>query len=428
MGATTLAALPLVAVPNGTALLILACVAGLYMAWAIGANDVANAMGTSVGSGALTLRNAVIVAAIFEFGGAVLAGGSVSKTIRKGIVSPEVFESAPELLVYAMISALLAAAVWLSVASAKGWPVSTTHSIVGSIVGVAVISQGVGAVEWGKVGSIVASWVTSPLVAGLTAFTLFTLLRKYVIAVPDPIKRIKTVAPFLVFATTMVLALVTLWKGLKHLNLELNGMQTALISVGVSAFAAVLSAIAIRGVKEDPEAEKEFHYARVEKIFAILQIYTACAVAFAHGSNDVANAIGPMAAAWGTIQEGAVASSNAVPTWMLFAGGVGIVVGLATLGYKVMETVGKKITHLTPSRGYVAEFAAAITIVTASQFGMPISTTHTLVGAVLGVGLARGLAATNMAVVGQIAVSWVVTLPAGAGLAIFFFYVMQAIF
>jgi PiT family inorganic phosphate transporter len=419
---------PLIAVSHPTILLGVICVAGLYMAWAIGANDVANAMGTSVGSGALTLKRAVIIAAIFEFGGAVIAGGSVSKTIRKGIVSPEVFSDAPELLVFAMLSALIAAAIWLSIASAKGWPVSTTHSIVGSIVGVAVVSRGLDAVEWGKVATIVASWVTSPLLAGITAFTMFNLLRKYVIAVEDPIGRIKKVAPFLVFGTTMVLSLVIMWKGLKHLNMELTSLETWAAAIAFSALSAVVAALAIRGVKEDIEGEKEFHYARVEKIFAILQIYTACAVAFAHGSNDVANAIGPMAAAWGTLQDGVVSSNNPVPTWMLALGGVGIVVGLATWGYKVMETVGKKITHLTPSRGYVAEFAAAITIVTASQLGMPISTTHTLVGAVLGVGLARGLAATNMGVVGQIVVSWVVTLPAGAGLAIFFFYLLKFIF
>jgi PiT family inorganic phosphate transporter len=297
---------PLIAVSHPTLLLGVICVAGLYMAWAIGANDVANAMGTSVGSGALTLKRAVIIAAIFEFSGAVIAGGSVSKTIRKGIVSPEVFSDAPELLVFAMLSALFAAAVWLSIASSKGWPVSTTHSIVGSIVGVAIVSRGFDAVEWGKVGTIVASWVTSPVIAGVTAFTLFTLLRKYVIAVEDPIKRIKKVAPFLVFGTTMVLALVTLWKGLKHLDLELSTLQTWSAAIAVSALSAVLAALAIRGVKEDVEEEKEFHYARVEKIFAILQIYTACAVAFAHGSNDVANAIGPMAAAWGTMQDGVV--------------------------------------------------------------------------------------------------------------------------
>ena len=410
-------------------LMIVAAIAGLYMAWAIGANDVANAMGTSVGSGALTLKQAVIVAAIFEFAGAVIAGSSVTKTVRKGIIDPAIFEGTPEILVFGMIAALLAAAVWLSIATRFGWPVSTTHSIVGAIVGFAVVAAGASSVEWGKVLKIVASWVVSPLLAGGTAFLAFTLLRKYVIAVDDPLARTKKVAPYLVFGTTMILSLVTLWKGLKHLKLDVGPWETAGIAVGFSALAAFASQIFIRRIPDEaPEGEEDFRYKRVERVFAILQIYTACAVAFAHGSNDVANAIGPMAAAVTTIREGAVAARAEVPLWMLLAGGTGIVIGLATYGYRVMDTVGNKITHLTPSRGYTAEFAAATTIVVASRFGLPISTTHTLVGAVLGVGLARGMAATNMGVVGQIAASWVITLPAGAGLSIFFFYVLKFCF
>ena len=410
-------------------LMIVAAIAGLYMAWAIGANDVANAMGTSVGSGTLTLKQAVIVAAIFEFAGAVIAGSSVTKTVRKGIIDPAIFEGTPEILVFGMIAALLAAAVWLSIATRFGWPVSTTHSIVGAIVGFAVVAAGASSVEWGKVLKIVASWVVSPLLAGGTAFLAFTLLRKYVIAVDDPLARTKKVAPYLVFGTTMILSLVTLWKGLKHLKLDVGPWETAGIAVGFSALAAFASQIFIRRIPDEaPEGEEDFRYKRVERVFAILQIYTACAVAFAHGSNDVANAIGPMAAAVTTIREGAVAARAEVPLWMLLAGGTGIVIGLATYGYRVMDTVGNKITHLTPSRGYTAEFAAATTIVVASRFGLPISTTHTLVGAVLGVGLARGMAATNMGVVGQIAASWVITLPAGAGLSIFFFYVLKFCF
>ena len=410
-------------------LIIIASVAGLYMAWAIGANDVANAMGTSVGSGALTLKQAVIVAAIFEFAGAVIAGSSVTKTVRKGIIDPHVFEATPELLVYGMIAALMAAAVWLSVASRFGWPVSTTHSIVGAIVGFAVVAAGISAVEWNQVSKIVASWVVSPVLAGTTAFVMFSLLRRFVIAVPNPLQRTKQVAPFLVFGTTIIISLVTLWKGLKHLNLDLTGAQTTAVAVVFSILAALLSIVLINRIPDDdPEVPEEFRYKRVERVFAILQIYTACAVAFAHGSNDVANSIGPMAAAIGTLRAGVVVSTSAVPLWMLLAGGTGIVIGLSTYGYKVMETVGTRITHLTPSRGYTAEFAAAVTIVVASRFGLPISTTHTLVGAVLGVGLARGLAATNMGVVGQIALSWLVTLPAGAGLAIVFFYALKFTF
>ncbi len=416
------------AIAAGLPLLIIAAVAGLYMAWAIGANDVANAMGTSVGSGALTLKKAIIIAAIFEFAGAFLAGGQVTGTIRKGIVDPEVFAQTPELFVYGMVAALLAAAVWLSVATRFGLPVSTTHSIVGSIVGFVCVSVGVDAVEWAKVGKIVASWVTSPLTAGAMAFALFSLLRRFVIAVEDPFERTKRAAPFLVFMTTFVLALVTLWKGLKHLDLDFSQTTNFAIAAGVSALSALVSIPLINRIQPDPEAEEKDRYHRMERVFAVLQIYTACAVAFAHGSNDVANAIGPMAGAVAVIREGAIAAKSSVPVWMLLLGGFGIVMGLATYGWRVMETIGTKITHLTPSRGYTAEFAAALTIVVASQMGMPISTTHTLVGAVLGVGLARGLAATNFSTVIQIAVSWVVTLPAGAALCIGFYWILKAIF
>jgi len=343
-------------------------------------------------------------------------------------VDPALFAATPEIFVYGMIAALLAAAVWLSLATRLGLPVSTTHSIVGAVVGFVCVAVGVDAVEWGKVGLIVASWVTSPLTAGLTAFVLFLVLRRYVIAVEDPFERTKRAAPYLVFMTTFVLALVTLWKGLKHLDLDFGQGTNFAIATGISLLAALASIPLINRIQPDPEAEQADRYHRMERVFAVLQIYTACAVAFAHGSNDVANAIGPMAGAVAVIREGAVAAKSAVPVWMLLIGGVGIVVGLATYGWRVVETVGRKITHLTPSRGYTAEFAAALTIVVASQAGMPISTTHTLVGAVLGVGLARGVAATNLGTVIQIAVSWVVTLPAGAGLAVFFYWVLQAVF
>ncbi len=408
-------------------LMIIAVLAGLYMAWAIGANDVANAMGTSVGSKALTLKQAVLVAAIFEFSGAVVAGGSVSKTVRKGIVDPTVFTD-PPLLVCGMIAALLAAAVWLSIASRLGWPVSTTHSIVGAIVGFACVAAGTSAVSWGKVGQIAASWVTSPLVSGTLGFVMFSLLRRFVLATEDPLDRARRVAPFLAFLTTIILALVTLWKGLKHLDIELGPAQTALAAVGVATVAALIAQWLISRIEVDEDVEKDFAFATVERIFGVLQIYTACAVAFAHGSNDVANAIGPLAAVVSTIQANAITGESDVALWMLVLGGTGIVVGLATYGQRVMKTVGERITHLTPSRGYTAEFAAATTIVVASRLGMPISTTHTLIGAVLGVGFARGLAATNLSVVGEIVLSWVITLPAGAFLSITFFYMLRAMF
>ncbi len=411
-----------------TIYLILAGVFGLFMAWGIGANDVANAMATSVGSGALRIKQAVILAAIFEFAGAYLAGGEVTKTIRKGIVEADAFTANPELLVWGMLAALLAAGTWLAVASRKGWPVSTTHSIVGAVVGFAAVGIGMDAVNWGKVGTIVMSWVVSPLLAGTLAFLVFRSIQKLILNTENPIASAIKYGPYYLFMVGFLIALVTIKKGLKHIGLDI-GVADAFLYATLAGFTvALLGSYLVKKVKTDPRADKNFHYANVERIFAVLMVFTASAMAFAHGSNDVANAVGPMAAVISTAQTGLVASESMLPGWVLLVGGIGIVVGLATFGYKVIATVGKKITELTPSRGFAAEIAAAGTVVLASFTGIPISTTHTLVGAILGVGFARGIGAIDLRVVGNIFMSWVVTLPAGAILSIVFFYTLKGIF
>ena len=411
-----------------TIYLILAGVFGLFMAWGIGANDVANAMATSVGSGALRIKQAVILAAIFEFAGAYLAGGEVTKTIRKGIVEPDAFTADPNLLIWGMLAALLAAGTWLLIASRKGWPVSTTHSIVGAVVGFAAVGIGMEAVNWGKVGTIVMSWVVSPLLAGTMAFIIFRTIQKLILNSENPVHSAIKYGPYYLFLVGFVIALVTIKKGLKHVGLDIDAEHAFLYASLVGIVVAFAGSFLIRKVKINPKADKNFHYANVEKIFAVLMIFTASAMAFAHGSNDVANAVGPMAAVISTAQTGMVASKSALPGWVLLLGGIGIVIGLATFGYKVIATVGKKITELTPSRGFAAEIAAAGTVVLASFTGIPISTTHTLVGAILGVGFARGIGAIDMRVVGNIFMSWVVTLPAGAFLAILFFFTLKGIF
>ena len=411
-----------------TIYLILAGVFGLFMAWGIGANDVANAMATSVGSGALRIKQAVILAAIFEFAGAYLAGGEVTKTIRKGIVEPDAFTADPNLLIWGMLAALLAAGTWLLIASRKGWPVSTTHSIVGAVVGFAAVGIGMEAVNWGKVGTIVMSWVVSPLLAGTLAFIIFRTIQKLILNAENPVQSAIKYGPYYLFLVGFVIALVTIKKGLKHVGLDIDAEHAFFYASLVGLVVAFAGSFLIRKVKINPKADKKFHYANVEKIFAVLMIFTASAMAFAHGSNDVANAVGPMAAVISTAQTGMVASKSALPGWVLLVGGIGIVIGLATFGYKVIATVGKKITELTPSRGFAAEIAAAGTVVLASFTGIPISTTHTLVGAILGVGFARGIGAIDMRVVGNIFMSWVVTLPAGAFLAILFFYTLKGIF
>ncbi len=414
---------------HGTILIILAIVFGLYMTWGIGANDVANAMGTSVGSGAITVKQAIIIAAIFEFAGAFLAGGHVTKTIRKGIIDPSSIADTPEILVFGMLAALLAAAVWLMVASHKGWPVSTTHSIVGAVVGFAVAGIGVDAVNWGKIGQIVASWAVSPLLGGVIAFLLMMSIRHLILNTDNPFQNAKKWGPLYIFLVGFIISLVTIFKGLKHLNIELSaGMSfvvAAIIGLGIAAAGWVL----INRVTVDPEADRDFHFASVEKVFTPMMIFTACAMAFAHGSNDVANGIGPMAAVVSIVQSGGmVAQQSALPIWILVLGGVGIVVGLATMGYKVMQTIGTQITELTPSRGFCATLAAAATVVMASRTGLPVSTTHIAVGAVIGVGLARGVGAIDLRVIGRIVISWVVTLPVGAFLAMLFFFILKGIF
>lgn len=411
-----------------TIYLILAGVFGLFMAWGIGANDVANAMATSVGSGALRIKQAVVLAAIFEFSGAYLAGGEVTKTIRKGIVEADAFHADPNLLIWGMLAALLAAGTWLAIASRKGWPVSTTHSIVGAVVGFAAVGVGMDAVNWGKVGTIVMSWVVSPLLAGTLAFMVFKSIQKLILNQESPVASAIKYGPYYLFLVGFIIALVTIKKGLKHIGLEIDTEHAFLYAIVLGVIVAMLGSILIRRVKTDPKADKHFHYANVEKIFAVLMIFTASAMAFAHGSNDVANAVGPMAAVISTAQTGLIASKSALPGWVLLVGGIGIVIGLATFGYKVIATVGKSITELTPSRGFAAEIAAAGTVVLASFTGIPISTTHTLVGAVLGVGFARGIGAIDMRVVGNIFMSWVVTLPAGGLLAIVFFFTLKGIF
>lgn len=405
----------------------LAAVFGMFMAWGIGANDVANAMATSVGSKALTIRQAIYVAAVFEFMGAVLAGGEVTSTIRKGIVDVELLAGTPELLIYGMLASLLAAGTWLLIASRNGWPVSTTHSIIGAIVGFAAVGIGIDAVKWGQVGTIVLSWVVSPLTAGFIAFLIYMSVQRLILMQEDPLEKAKRYVPVYIFFASFTIVLVTILKGLTHVGLTLSLTNSYLLAVSISVVIALIGAFAIRRIKPDPKAEKKQHFYTVERVFAVLMVVTACSMAFAHGSNDVANAIGPLAAVVSIATTGIVGAKSALPIWVLVLGGIGIVVGLATFGVHVIATVGKKITQLTPSRGFAAELAAATTIVIASGTGMPISTTHTLVGAVLGVGLARGIDAIDLRVVGQVFVSWVVTIPAGAGLSILFFLIFRTI-
>jgi inorganic phosphate transporter, PiT family len=410
-----------------TLYIALAAVFGLYMAWAIGANDVANAMATSTGAKAISFRQAVIIAAVFEFAGAVLAGGNVTSTIRNGIVDAGLLADTPELMIYGMLGSLLAAAVWLNLASKMGWPVSTTHSIIGAIVGFAAVGIGVNAVQWGKVGQIAMSWVVSPVVAGTIAFLIFRTVQVLILDRTDPVERARRYVPLYMLAAAFMITMMTLMKGLTHVGLDLSMAQNLLIATAVAVVVAVSGKLIIDRIQVDPAADRKFRFATVERIFGVLMVITACSMAFAHGSNDVANAIGPVAAVISVASTGVVEGRSVVSPWLLLLGGGGIVLGLATYGKQVMRTVGEKITALTPSRGFAAEMSAASTVVLASSTGLPVSTTHTLVGAVLGVGMARGISALNITVIRNIFLSWLITVPAGAVLSVLFFFVLRAV-
>ena len=413
----------------GTAMIVMAMIFGLFMTWGVGANDLANAMGTSVGSGAVSVKQVIVIAIIFEFLGAVLAGGHVTQTIRKGIIDPTPIINNPEILVFGMLAALLAAGFWLMFASTKGWPVSTSHSIVGAIVGFAIVGIGPEAVNWNKIIKVVISWVISPAMGGIIAYLLVISTRKLILDTDTPLRNAKKYAPAYVFLVAFIISLVTMFKGLKQLKLDLTIWGSLGVSVCFGIIISVVGWLLIRRIEEDTDADQTFQFASVEKVFTPMMLFTACSMAFAHGSNDVANGIGPMAAVVSIVGSGGeVLQKSELPLWVLLLGGCGIILGLVTLGYRVMLTVGKKITELTPSRGFCAQLAAASTVVIASRTGMPVSTTHILVGAVLGVGLARGLGALDLRVVLNIVISWVVTLPAGGILAMLFYFTLKGIF
>ncbi len=404
-----------------TFLLSFAVIACVYMACNIGANDVANAMGTSVGSKALTFRQAIFIAAVAEFIGAFFVGGEVSNTIRKGMLDPTVFEAVPYHLVYGMISALVAAAVWLHIASYLGWPVSTTHSIVGGIVGFGIIAVGVDVVNWGKVGLVVLSWVVSPLLGGIFAFFIFKFINKTIFSKRTPLVYAKNILPYIVFFIFVILSNAMVYKGLKNLHLDFVFSEALLISFMTGILAFAVAKFLVRKIPHDPSRSLQKQFRETEGMFRYLQILTAFYVAFAHGSNDVANAVGPLAAVVAIVEDGQVHMNVPIPTWILGLGAGFIVFGLMFWGAKVMATVGEKITELTPSRGFAAEFGAATVVLVCSKIGMPISTTHTLVGSVIGVGLARGLPTLNLDIIKMVFISWISTIPFTACITMLFF-------
>jgi PiT family inorganic phosphate transporter len=411
-----------------TILLIIALVGGLYMAWNIGANDVANAFGASVGSGALTIKRAILLAAVFEFSGAFLVGAPVAQTISGSIVEPQTFSFRPEVLGMGMLSALLASALWLNIATFFSQPVSTTHAIIGAVIGFACVACGPSCVAWDQMGTIAASWVVSPLVGGLLAYAIYRWgVKRYVLENRHPIYMAGLFMPVAMGALAGIVTFSIIYRGLPGLRLDLPLGWAAPIAAAVGLAVATTIRMAIRGRMWRHRIRRSARYAAVERWFGYMQVATASYMSFAHGANDCANAIGPLAAAIQIFRNPSVVPERiAIPAWLLAFGGIGIVLGLATYGYKVIKTIGKNITEITPTRGFPADFGTATTVLVFSKLGMPISTTFVIVGAVMGVGLARGFAALDLRVIRRIFTSWVVTIPASAGLAMVIYWVLMA--
>ena len=399
-------------------------IVGFYMAWNIGANDVANSMACSVGSKSLTVFWAVVLAALCNFLGAVLVGSHVSDTVRSGIIDTQAFANDPRMLAHGMLCALLAAAVWLNLASYFGMPVSTTHSIVGAVVGFGILEAGFGYIHWRTMGDIVASWFISPLAGGIMAFIIFKLILRYILSAEEPAAAARKGVPVCVFVVFTTIILSIIYKGLKNLHLNLKAPSAIILSIlGGLVMAGISMLFARRNRDRHDKLTLDQQLKQVEKTFAVLVIITSCTVAFAHGANDVANAIGPLAAVVEIVRTNAVPGKVPVSLWLLILGGLGIAIGLATFGYRVMRLVGTKVTDITPSRGVAANLAGMITVLTCSKMGLPVSTTHTMIGAILGVGLARGITTINRNVVKSIFTSWLGTVPAAALLTVLFYLI-----
>ena len=409
-------------------LITLALLFGFFMAWGVGANDVANAMGTSVGSKVLSIKQAIIIAALFEAGGALLASGQVTSTIRNHIIDVHWLAHTPELFVFGMMAALFSAGIWLAAATYFGWPVSTTHTIIGALVGFGAVGLGFNAVHWDVVSRIVLSWFVTPIFSGIVGYLLFMSVYHLILNAERSFEKAQRYLPVYLFFVVFLLSLTTLVKGLQHVGWSLTLMQEVAMAAVLGLSGSGLGVVLLRRIRIQPDAHRKVVSAAIERAFGVLTVFTACGVAFAHGSNDVANAIAPLDAIIDVVRTGSVMSHKAgVPMWILSVGAVGIIVGLATCGYRVIATIGSEITLLTPSRAFSAQLATAGTVVLASGFGLPVSTTQTLVGAVLGVGCARGMGAVNFRVIGNVFASWLITLPVGAVMSIGFFYLLRTL-
>ena len=403
--------------PQEYYVLIIGYVFGFYMAWNIGANDVANSMASAVGAKAITIRQAVFIAGILNIVGAAFIGSHVTNTIRKGIVSTEVLAD-PHLALIGALSALLAAALWVSFATWKSLPVSTTHSIVGAMIGFGIMAGGFSVINWGKL-AVVMSWVISPVFSVVIAYLMFKLIVFTILSKKDSFARALKLSPFFIGITFFIVVLSFLFK--TPLGKKLS-MGTPVALVVAMVLALIFGFAGKRLLKRLIKKKKSNG---TEEIFRRIQIGTSCYVALAQGANDVANAIGPLAVIYFLVKTGSVGATVPVPVFLLLFGGIGIAFGVGMAGHRVMETIGTKITTLTNTRGFSVDFAAATTVLVASKMGLPVSTTHAAVGGVLGVGLARGLEAVNFGIIYKIMLYWVLTVPAAAVTSMVIFKILQ---
>lgn len=397
-----------------------------FMTFGVGANDLANVMSTTMGSKAITVRQAMVIAVVFEFAGAFLGGSGVTETMRDGIINSSELSSQPLVLIEGMLAVLLACTIWMNLASFLGVPVSITNALVGSMVGFGAVVLGTDAIHWEQVSHIAIGWVTSPLISGITGYALFLSIQQTIFIRPNPLERAKVYIPIYLFLVGSILSFITVFKGLKHFDIELNLTQNLVVTLATSLFITILGLLFIKRIPEVAKIRRRERFIQVEKYFAVLMALTACAMVFAHGSNDVALAVGPLTIIYSIITAANEPFGvNNYPAWIIFLGCFGVVVGFLVYGRKVIETVGSSITALTPSRAFAATLAAATTVVVATSTGIPVSATQTLVGAVLGVGLARGIGALNLIVIRNIFMSWVLTLPVASLLTILSYKVLH---
>jgi PiT family inorganic phosphate transporter len=402
-------------------ILIIGFIFGFYMAWNIGANDVANSMASAVGAKAITIRQAIFIAAILNVIGATFIGSHVTNTIRKGIVSTDVLAD-PQLALVGALAALLAAAMWVSFATWKSLPVSTTHSIVGAMIGFGIMAGGWGVINWSKLVSVVMSWIISPLFSLVIAFVAFKIIIRFILSRQNSFDLAVRLSPYFIGSTCFIVILSFVFKTPLGKTLALKWPAALLVAIVAAGLLGILGKLLIRRLA------RRTTLGHAEDIFRFIQIGTSCYVALAQGANDVANAIGPLAVIYFLVRSGNVGTTVPVPIFLLLFGGVGIACGIWMAGYRVMTTMGSKITTLTNTRGFCVEFSAATTVLLASKMGLPVSTTHAAVGGVLGVGLARGIEAVNFRIVLQIMLYWILTVPAAAITSMILFIIIRSIY